>query len=84
LTEERETLCGTPNYISPEVILNQPYGLSTDLWSLGCIMFAMLTGKPPFECATVQDTLMRIKSGKYVIPGEFSPDAADLVSKLLT
>jgi serine/threonine protein kinase len=53
LTEERETLCGTPNYISPEVISNRPYGLSTDLWSLGCIMFAMLTGKPPFECATV-------------------------------
>lgn len=53
LTEERETLCGTPNYISPEVIQNKPYGLSTDLWSLGCIMYALMTGKPPFECATV-------------------------------
>ena len=84
LTEERETLCGTPNYISPEVILNRPYGLQADLWSLGCIMFAMMTGKPPFECATVQDTLVRIKSGKFVIPADFSSEAADLINKLLT
>jgi len=38
LTEERETLCGTPNYISPEVVLKQPYGLAADLWALGCIL----------------------------------------------
>ena len=37
----------------PEVILNKPYGLQADLWSLGCIIYAMMTGKPPFECATV-------------------------------
>ena len=84
LTEERETLCGTPNYISPEVILNKPYGLQADLWSLGCIMYAMMTGKPPFECATVQDTLVRIKSGRFVIPNDFSEEAADLINKLLT
>ena len=84
LTEERETLCGTPNYISPEVILNKPYGLSTDLWSLGCITYALLTGKPPFECATVQDTLLRIKSGKYAMPGQFSSEVTDLIGKLLT
>ena len=47
--EERETLCGTPNYISPEIVRRQPYGLSTDLWSLGCILYALLVGHPPFE-----------------------------------
>ena len=65
LDEERQTLCGTPNYISPEVITNKSYGLSTDLWSLGCIMYALLTGTPPFECPSVQDTLLKIKSGKF-------------------
>ena len=47
-------------------------------------MFAMLTGKPPFECATVQDTLMRIKSGKFIIPGQSTPEASDLINRLLT
>ena len=53
LSEERETLCGTPNYISPELISRQPYSIQTDLWSLGCILYALITGTPPFECATV-------------------------------
>ena len=47
-------------------------------------MYAMMTGKPPFECATVQDTLVRIKSGRFVIPADFSEEAADLINKLLT
>lgn len=80
--EERQTLCGTPNYISPEVILNKSYGLQTDLWSLGCIMYALITGTPPFECPTVQDTLMKIKAGKYEqVQG--SNHMRDLLSKLL-
>ena len=82
--EERQTLCGTPNYISPEVIQNKPYGLQTDLWSLGCIMFALLTGTPPFECATVQDTLVRIKAGKFKLPQGLSANACDLIQRLLT
>jgi len=36
--EERETMCGTPNYISPEVVSKLPYGLASDLWAVGCIL----------------------------------------------
>jgi len=50
---EQMTMCGTPNYISPEVLERQPYGLQSDLWSLGCILYALLTGTPPFECPSV-------------------------------
>ena len=65
-----------PNYISPEVILNKSYCLSTDLWSLGCILYALLTGTPPFECPTVQDTLLKIKIGKFTSLEDISSPAA--------
>jgi len=77
------TMCGTPNYISPEVLERQPYGLESDLWSLGCILFALLTGTPPFECPSVQDTLLKIRKGKFQLPDHMSEAVQDLVSKLL-
>lgn len=39
---------GTPGYIAPELLLEQPYGLSADVWSLGCLLHVMLTAQPPF------------------------------------
>lgn len=63
--EERQTLCGTPNYIAPEIITSKPYGLQADLWSLGCITYALFTGTPPFESPTVEQTLLKIKVGKF-------------------
>ncbi|KAJ3226639.1 Serine/threonine-protein kinase plk4 [Clydaea vesicula] len=47
--QEQKTLCGTPNYISPEIVKRQPYGLASDAWSLGCMIVTLLTGSPPFE-----------------------------------
>ena len=73
------TMCGTPNYISPEVLERQPYGLSSDLWSLGCILYALLTGTPPFERPSVQDTLLKIRKGKFNLPSEISEEAGDLI-----
>ena len=79
---ERQTQCGTPNYISPEVIHSLPYGLQTDIWSLGCIFYALLMGVPPFDSPTVQQTILKIQSGKYR-PAEGSEEAKDLLTQML-
>lgn len=84
LAEERRTLCGTPNYISPEIVSRKPYGLSSDLWSLGCIVYACLTGNPPFESASIQNTLLKLKDLKYSLPDYLSNCAVDLITSLLS
>jgi serine/threonine protein kinase len=45
---EANTLCGTPNYIAPEVLRKQGHGVEADIWAMGCMMYAMLVGTPPF------------------------------------
>jgi polo-like kinase 4 len=47
------TICGTPNFIAPEVLLGKPYSFAADLWSLGCIVYCMLMGSPPFHAPSV-------------------------------
>ncbi|CAG9310379.1 unnamed protein product [Blepharisma stoltei] len=81
--EERSTLCGTPNYISPEVVSRKPYGLSSDLWSLGCIVYACLVGYPPFESPSVQETMVKLKDMQYALPEFLSTEAKELINSLL-
>ena len=47
--EKKFTFCGTTNYISPEIIEKQGHSYSTDIWSLGVILYILLIGRPPFE-----------------------------------
>ncbi|OLL24386.1 Serine/threonine-protein kinase PLK4 [Neolecta irregularis DAH-3] len=84
LREDDElTLCGTPNYISPEVIARQPYGLETDIWSLGCMFVCLLTGRPPFQSDQVQETLSLVSHGSYTLPKHLSHETKDLIKRLL-
>ncbi|KAJ2833685.1 hypothetical protein GGI24_000754, partial [Coemansia furcata] len=46
---EPTTMCGTPSYISPEILARQPYGLEADVWALGCLLVTLLTGSQPFR-----------------------------------
>ncbi|KAL8603817.1 Serine/threonine-protein kinase plk1 [Nucella lapillus] len=81
--ERKRTLCGTPNYIAPEVLGKKGHSYEVDVWSLGCILFTMLVGKPPFETSCLKDTYTRIKKNEYQIPVSVSASARKLITKLL-
>lgn len=81
--ERKKTLCGTPNYIAPEVLNKKGHSFEVDVWSLGCILFTLLVGKPPFETQSLQDTYKRIKRNEYYIPSKVSHCAQLLIIKLL-
>eukprot|EP00090_Calanus_glacialis_P027990 TRINITY_DN4468_c0_g1_i1.p1 TRINITY_DN4468_c0_g1~~TRINITY_DN4468_c0_g1_i1.p1 ORF type:complete len:584 (-),score=171.22 TRINITY_DN4468_c0_g1_i1:514-2265(-) len=81
--ERKRTLCGTPNYIAPEVLGKKGHSFEVDVWSLGCILYTLLVGKPPFETQTLKDTYTRIKKNEYHIPSRVGPLAKNLIQRLL-
>ncbi|XP_047370317.1 serine/threonine-protein kinase PLK4 [Vespa velutina] len=81
--EKHLTMCGTPNYISPEVATRSSHGLAADVWSLGCMLYTLLVGKPPFDTDAVKSTLTRVAMADYVMPTNLSNNAKDLIDKLL-
>ncbi|KAK7034547.1 serine/threonine-protein kinase gin4 [Paramarasmius palmivorus] len=79
-----ETSCGSPHYASPEIVNGDKYqGNATDIWSCGVILFALLTGRLPFDDKNVKTLLAKVKVGKYEIPAYVDPQAKDLLSKML-
>ncbi|XP_054247263.1 serine/threonine-protein kinase PLK1 [Indicator indicator] len=81
--ERKKTLCGTPNYIAPEVLGKKGHSFEVDIWSIGCIMYTLLVGKPPFETSCLKETYIRIKKNDYTIPKHINPVAANLIQKML-
>lgn len=82
--ERKKTLCGTPNYIAPEVLNKKGHSYEVDVWSLGCILYTLLIGKPPFETSCLKDTYAKIKKNEYTIPNnKISPQAKNLINHLL-
>ncbi|CAP24901.1 Protein CBR-PLK-2 [Caenorhabditis briggsae] len=81
--ERKKTLCGTPNYIAPEVLSKMGHSFEVDIWAIGCILFILLVGHPPFESKTLEETYSRIKNNNYTIPTETSSTASQLIRKLL-
>lgn len=83
--EKRYTICGTPNYIAPEILINKGHSFKVDIWSYGIILYTLLTGNPPFEKNNVKETYEKIKFGKFDFPKEFnySNNVIDLIKKLL-
>ncbi|CAI4228775.1 unnamed protein product [Auanema sp. JU1783] len=81
--ERKKTLCGTPNYIAPEVLDKKGHSFEVDIWAVGCILYTLLFGKPPFETQTLKDTYNRIKMNQYTIPPSASSRSSNLIRNLL-
>lgn len=79
-----ETACGSPNYCAPEVLSGELYdGARSDCWSLGVILYAMLTGGLPFDDDNFSRLVAKVRSGIFFIPDEVHPGAANLIRALL-
>ncbi|CCE79610.1 Piso0_001687 [Millerozyma farinosa CBS 7064] len=79
-----ETSCGSPHYASPEIVAGKNYhGAPSDIWSCGIILFALLTGHLPFDDENIRRLLLKVQNGKFVMPPSLSPEAKDLISKML-
>jgi serine/threonine protein kinase len=77
------TLCGTPEYIAPEVLLNKGHGKGVDWWTLGILLFEMMAGQPPFVDDDPMGIYQQILAGKVTFPRQFDRGAKSLVKKLL-
>ncbi|XP_047364673.1 aurora kinase C-like [Vespa velutina] len=82
-SSRRETLCGTLDYLPPEMVMGKTYNHTVDLWSVGVLCYECLVGSPPFLAPTYEETYVRIKKAQYKFPDFVSEGARDLISKLL-
>ena len=60
-----KTQIGTPYYVSPELWKNKPYNAKSDVWALGCLLYEMVMGKPPFESANMRGLAKKSMRGAY-------------------
>ncbi|VVC36642.1 Protein kinase domain,Protein kinase-like domain,Serine/threonine-protein kinase, active [Cinara cedri] len=83
LESKRMTLCGTLDYLPPEMVSGNSHDKTVDIWSVGVLLYEFLVGKPPFEAPTYEETYRRILNAQFIFPQHVAPLARDLISRLL-
>lgn len=83
--QRKQTLCGTPNYIAPEILRSAGHSYEVDVWSIGVILYTLLIGTPPFETSNVKETYKNIKDNNYSFPRDIQIGelAKDLIKSIL-
>ncbi|KAH9605616.1 hypothetical protein KSS87_001028 [Heliosperma pusillum] len=83
--DKRHTMCGTLDYLAPEMVENKAHDYAIDNWTLGVLCYEFLYGVPPFEAESQSDTFKRIKTIDLNFPSspEVSSEAKNLIARLL-
>jgi len=77
------SICGTPNYIAPEVLHKRGHSTASEVWSVGCMSYALLCGAPPFETESVNSTYARITQGFFNLPPHLSTMSSEFIQGAL-
>jgi len=77
------TLCGTPEYLAPEIVLEKGHNKAADYWALGVLLFEFLSGRSPFEAEDHMATYKKILTGKPNYPKRLEPQGVELITCLL-